>query len=144
MLIEVKVKRLVSHAELPTVARPGDAGMDLVAVDCYHNHDYDYVEYGTGLAVEIPEGHVGLLFPRSSISKTPHLLCNSVGVIDSGYRGEVKLRFKILSDKESLEYSVGDKVGQLVVIPYPKVILTEVEELSTTDRGVGGFGSTNG
>lgn len=144
MSIDVKIKRLVEHAEIPQYAKPGDAGLDLVAVDCYHDSTYGFAEYGTGLSVEIPEGYVGLLFPRSSISKTPYLLCNSVGVVDSGYRGEVKLRFKTTDhDRTHLEYSVGDKVGQLIVLPYPKVNLIEVEELSKTDRGTGGFGSTN-
>lgn len=140
--LEIKIKRLVEHAEIPSYSREGDAGIDLVAIDCYHNHEYDYVEYGTGLAVKIPEGYMGLLFPRSSISKTPHLLCNAVGVVDSNYTGEIKLRFKTLTDKENLEYSVGDRVAQLIVVPYPKVSLTEVKELVETNRGAQGFGSS--
>lgn len=143
MTLKVKVKKLVEHAFVPEYAKPGDAGLDLVAIDSYKNLDYEYIEYGTGIAVEIPEGYVGLLFPRSSISKTPHLLKNSVGVIDSGYRGEIKLRMTYRKNREDMEYQFGDKVGQLIILPYPKVELEETEELSNTERGVGGFGSTD-
>jgi dUTP pyrophosphatase len=106
-----------------------------------------FIEFGTGISVEIPEGYVGLLFARSSISKTVHILANHVGVIDSGYRGEIKLRFKnpVLSFRNQEifpQYNVGDKIGQLVIIPYPQIELVEVEELSTSERMEGGFGST--
>lgn len=138
----LKVKKLVPHAFIPKRAHPGDAGFDLIAVDCYKNHDYGYIEFGTGLAVEIPEGHVGLIFPRSSITKTSHMLKNAVGVIDSGYRGELKLRMTFEDQKEDMEYQFGDKIGQLVILPCPKVELEETEELSDTERGSGGFGST--
>lgn len=141
--LDVKVKKLVPHVEIPSYGKEGDAGIDLVAIDKYHNRDYDFVEYGTGLALEIPAGYVGLLFPRSSVSKTPLYLCNSVGVVDSNYRGEVKLRYRNVSEnKEHLEYEVGDRVGQLIIIPYPTVILTESSELTETSRGSGGFGSS--
>ncbi len=142
--LKLKFKKLVAHAFEPSYAKPGDAGLDLTAIDCYKNHDYKFIEYGTGLAVEIPEGYVGLIFPRSSISKTPHTLANSVGVIDSGYRGEVKLRMRYDENdtREYLEYSPGDKIGQLIVLPIPTVELEEVKELSSTERADGGFGST--
>lgn len=140
--MKVKVKRLVAHADIPAYSREGDAGLDLVATDVNHDREYDFVEYGTGIAVEIPAGHVGLLFPRSSISKTPHQLANSVGVIDSNYRGEIKLRFKTKEGREHQEYYVGDKIGQLIIVPYPKVVLEEVEELKDTNRGTAGFGSS--
>lgn len=141
-MVNVKIKRLVAHAEIPEYSREGDAGLDLVATDVYHDGDYDFIEFGTGLAVEIPKGYVGLLFPRSSISKTPHQLANAVGVVDSNYRGEIKLRFKTKQGREHQEYSVGDKVGQLIVLPYPTVVLQEVEQLSDTNRGSAGFGSS--
>lgn len=140
--VKVKIKKLVSHADIPEYSREGDAGLDLVATDVYHNRDFDYVEYGTGLSVKIPEGYVGLLFPRSSISKTPHLLCNSVGVIDSNYTGEIKLRFKTQENREDLEYCVGDRVAQLIVMPYPIVNFEYIEELEETNRGSNGFGSS--
>jgi len=140
--MKVKIKKLTSHAIIPHYAKEGDAGMDLTAIDYCHNRDYDYHEYGTGLAIEIPVGYVGLVFPRSSISKTPHHLCNAVAVFDSGYRGEVKLRFKTEEGREHEEYMVGDRIGQLIIIPYPKIEFEEVSELSDSERGEGGFGST--
>lgn len=156
----VKIKKLIPNAVIPTYAKPGDAGMDLIAVSV--NDSINYIEYGTGLAIEIPEGYVGLIFPRSSNSKKDLLLCNSVGVIDSGYRGEIKLRYKkimnpseektnilqnIFTNSSTLiyeieRYDVGDKVGQIMILPIPFVEFTEVSELSQTDRGDGGFGST--
>jgi len=140
---KVKFKKLVKHAFVPEYANPGDAGLDLIAIDSYKNHDYKFIEYGIGIALEIPEGFVGLIFPRSSISKTPHTLANSVGVIDSSYRGEIKLRMRYEEDREDMEYGFGDKVGQLLIIPIPTVQLEEIDELSTTERGDGGFGSTD-
>lgn len=138
----VQFKKLVPHAVEPTYAHGTDACVDLYAVDSYKNYDYNYVEYGTGLAIKVPSGHVGLLFPRSSISKTPHLFCNAVGVIDSGYTGEVLVRMKYKKGKEDLEYAYGDKIAQLLIVPYPKVEFEEVDELPQTDRGVKGFGSS--
>ena len=140
--LKVKFKKLVSHAFTPEYAKVGDAGLDLTAIDCYKDHDYRFVEYGTGLSIEIPEGYVGLIFPRSSISKTSHTLANSVGVIDSGYRGEIKLRMRYEDNREDMEYGFGDRVGQLIIVPYPTIELSEVSDLSTSDRGEEGFGST--
>jgi dUTP pyrophosphatase len=99
--------------------------------------------YGSGLAFEIPKNYVGLLFPRSSICKTDLVLSNSVGILDSGYRGEVKFVFKNNKDTKFPKiYSIGDRVGQMLVMPYPKVIFEETEELSTTERNDSGFGSS--
>lgn len=140
--MKVKIKKLNAEAIIPKYSKPGDAGLDLIATSVTFTEGY--MEFGTGLALEIPEGYVGLLFPRSSISETDHTLANSVGVIDSGYRGEVKLRLKYHRMLTGKNYKVGDKVGQLLVMPYPQVELEETtEELSVTDRGEGGFGSTN-
>jgi dUTP pyrophosphatase len=139
--LKVNFKKLVAHAVTPTYAKEGDAGLDLTAIDYYRNIDYKYVEFGTGLSVEIPEGYVGLVFPRSSISKTSHTLANSVGVIDSGYRSEIKLRMRYDDNNEDMEYMVGDRVGQLVIMPYEQAELTEVQNLPETER-TGGFGST--
>jgi dUTP pyrophosphatase len=140
--MKVKIKKLVPEAVIPSYANLGDAGLDLVAtwITVEDHNKYGYFEYGTGICVEIPEGYVGLIFPRSSISKTGMLLTNSVGVIDSGYRGEIKFRFKYISGTNS--YNVGDKVGQMIIIPYPKIEFEEVDELTETQRGDGGFGST--
>jgi dUTP pyrophosphatase len=93
------------------------------------------------LAFEIPEGYVGLVFPRSSICKQDLILSNCVGVIDSGYRGEVMLKFKTTENFARL-YEVGDRIGQIIIMPYPQITLNEVEELSETERGNGGYGST--
>lgn len=137
--VKVKFKKLNKRAEIPFYAKDGDAGMDLVATTLVRTSKF--FEYGTDLAMEIPKGYVGLLFPRSSISKTDHFLRNSVGVIDSGYRGEIKLRMSIPALGET-EYLIGDKVGQLILMKLPWVEIEEVEELSDTNRGEGGFGST--
>ena len=98
------------------------------------------MEVCTGLSFEIPSGYVGLVFPRSSISNTKHFLRNSVGVIDSGYRGEIKLRFSM--DDSNTAYQIGDKVGQIVFLKLPKVNLVQSEDLSLTSRNTGGFGSS--
>lgn len=137
--VKIKFKKLNKRAEIPFYAKDGDAGMDLVATTLVRTSKF--FEYGTDLAMEIPKGYVGLLFPRSSISKTDHFLRNSVGVIDSGYRGEIKLRMSIPALGET-EYVIGDKVGQLILMKLPWVEIEETEELSDTDRGEGGFGST--
>jgi dUTP pyrophosphatase len=134
----LKIKKLVSNAVIPQFAKEGDAGMDLVAVSAIST--VDYVEYGTGLSLEIEQGHVGLIFPRSSISKTGHRLLNSVGVIDSGYRGEVKVR---MSHTDIGAYEIGDRIAQLVIMELPRVVVEQVTELSDSERGDGGFGSTN-
>jgi dUTP pyrophosphatase len=140
--MKIKIKRLNSLAVLPKYAKPGDAGLDLTAISKeYHGN---FIEYGTGISIEIPDGYVGLLFPRSSVTKTDLMLKNSVGVIDSGYRGEIKFRFQDVSfNNDGYEdYIPGDKIGQLIIMPYPKVEFEEVEELSLSDRGIGGYGST--
>lgn len=136
----VKIKKTHEDGVIPSYAKPGDAGMDLVAVSETWNEDETLVTYDTGIAVEIPEGYVGLVFPRSSISKTILELANSVGVIDSGYRGSIMLKFRY--PEEGFVYDVGDKIGQLIIMPYPKIEFQEVDELSSTERGEGGFGST--
>lgn len=139
--MKVNIKKLVPEAVIPQYAKQSDAGLDLTAVS--KNMTDDFVEYGTGLSVEIPDGHVGLLFPRSSVSKYDLVLANSVGVVDAGYRGEVKLRFKHLQYAGGFNiYKVGDKVAQLIILPIPKIELIEVDELSDSERGEGGFGHT--
>lgn len=138
--MKVKVKRMHPDAVIGKYAKPGDAGIDLTAVDVIYSDDK--VTYDTGLAFEIPEGHVGLLFPRSSNSKKDLLLTNSVGVLDSGYRGSVKFVYRHATDAAPSLYEVGDRIGQLLILPYPSVELVEAEELSETERGAGGYGST--
>ena len=173
--MQVKIKKLSENAVIPTYSKPGDAGMDLVATSRIFDEDGNVV-YGTSLAFEIPEGFVGLLFPRSSNAKKDLTLTNSVGVIDSGYRGEVLFKFKPAAffaddawgepgttgrvsdvfdftmlphsfNQDNLEYGcalyqVGDRIGQIIIMPYPKVTFEEASELSSTERGEGGYGST--
>ena len=140
--LEVKIKKRNENAVIPTYAKLGDAGMDLTAVSKTYDK-YGNVFYGTGLAFEIPEGYVGLLFSRSSIYAKDLILSNSVGVIDSGYRGEVSFKFKIVNDFIiSNLYEIGDRIGQIIILPYPKIKFIEVEELSQTERGNKGYGST--
>lgn len=147
--LKVKIKKLVPEASIPAYANPGDAGLDLVATSYEFKHDIQCHVYGTGIAVEIPEGYVGLVFPRSSNRKTDCYLTNSVGVIDSGYRGEIMFSYE---DRDHLPfgtiphlvkpYEIGNKIGQLIIIPYPKIEFEEVEELSKTIRGDKGHGSS--
>lgn len=135
--INVKIKRLSSTAKLPTKAHATDAGYDLYASSCHYEDGM--LHYGTGVAVEIPAGYVGLVFPRSSIANTHLTLSNSVGVIDSGYRGEIKAKFRKGGSKG---YKVGERIAQLIIMPYPEVTFEEVDELSESDRGTGGYGSS--
>ena len=148
--MKVRIKKLNEGAIVPSYSKQGDAGLDFTAVEISRDN-VGNITYHTGLAVEIPEGYVGLLFPRSSISKKQQFLTNCVGVIDSGYRGEIMAKFKpvmgtydtILELFESNEYQVGDRIVQMIILPYPQIEFEEVEELSETERGYGGFGSTN-
>ena len=138
----VKIKKLHENAVIPAYAKPGDAGLDLTATSVVTD-EYGNVVYGTGLAIEIPFGYAGLLFPRSSNSKTDLYLTNHVGVVDSGYRGEIMFKYRPLDGiLNSKIYQVGERVGQIVILPYPAVSFEEVEQLSDTERGDSGFGST--
>lgn len=139
--VKVKFKKLNDKAVLPSYATPGDAGADLVATSKEFDQVTSCIVMGTGLALEIPDGYVGLLFPRSSIYKTPFMLANAVGVLDSQFRGEIKAIFRPV-DNPKKNYEIGDRVVQLVVMPISQVEFEEVSELSDTQRGTGGFGST--
>ena len=140
--MEVKIKKLHPDAVIPVYSKPGDAGLDLTATSITGD-SYDNIVYGTGLAIEIPDGYVGLLFPRSSNSKTDLYLTNHVGVIDSGYRGEIMFKFRPINGiVDASIYAVGDRIGQLMILPYPSIKFVETDELSDSDRGEGGFGST--
>ena len=138
--MKVLFKKLVPEAVKPKFGKPGDAGADLVATSIDTHRDGQIV-YGTGLAVEIPEGMVGLVFPRSSIRNYDLVMSNSVGVIDSGYRGEIMVTFNIKNPWHQI-YDIGDRIAQLVIMPVPLVQYTEVAELSETNRGTAGHGST--
>jgi dUTP pyrophosphatase len=140
--VSVKFKRLTKDAVTPGFAKFADAGADIVATT--KSESKDTIEYGTGLAVEIPEGYFGLLTPRSSVVKQEMFLANSVGIIDSGYRGELKFVFRKTRDERVCRktYNIGDRIGQLVILPLPKIEFVEVDELSESERGAGGYGST--
>ena len=137
--MQVKIKRLTPNAVIPTYSKEGDAGMDLVATKILSDTTFD-ITYGIDLAMEIPNGFVGLVFPRSSIRKYDLILSNSVGVIDSGYRGELQATFKTTGFRP--KYEVGDRGAQIMIIPHPPIEFHVVDELSDTERGEGGFGST--
>lgn len=137
--MEIKFVKLDPNAQTPFQATSGSAGFDLVAVS-KTRIDSNLVSYGTGIAVEIPKGYVGLLYPRSSCYKAGVQLTNSVGVIDSDYRGEIKAVFS--TDCWKKEYNPGDRICQLIVQKIPAVEYVEVQELSQTERGAGGYGST--
>ena len=161
MNLNVKFKKLHPEAVLP-IQTEGNAGMDLTCVSKTYNPKYGFNEYGTGLAMELPDMYVGLIFQRSSVSKTFQSLANAVGVIDYSYKGELLLRF--FNNVESLAYylaeinvvnksnrfesisntvyNVGDRVAQLIILPYPKVKTEWTDELSESDRGSLGFGSS--
>jgi len=143
--MKIHFKKLVPEAQKPKFGKPGDAGADLVATSIVVDDSKDnQIVYGTGLAVEIPEGMVGLVFPRSSVRNYDLTMSNSVGVIDSGYRGEIMVTFNIkpgLLDKRKM-YSLGDRIAQLVIMPVPLVQYIEVDELSETERNTSGHGST--
>ncbi len=139
--MKVKIKKVHPNAVIPSYAKESDAGLDLVATSIISNTTFQ-ITYGLGIALEIPEGFVGLVFPRSSIRNTELTLSNSVGVIDSGYRGELQATFNKSNGLDSISYKVGDRVCQIMIIPHPIIELFEVDELSESTRGAGGFGST--
>lgn len=141
IVMKVGIKKLHPNAVVPKYAKSGDAGLDLTAVEIINDEGFQ-VTYKTGLAFEIPLGYVGLLFPRSSIRNYQLSLSNAVGVVDSGYRGEIQFTFNKLAGIPSKKYEVGDRIGQLIILPYPSIELVELDNLSDTERGEGGFGSS--
>lgn len=190
--LKVKIKKLVETAVIPTYAKHGDMGMDLTATSVEYDKEKDCFVYHTGLAFEVPEGYGMLMFPRSSNRKTNSYMTNHVGILDSGYRGELLICFKnrdslgtllnryrtdtfmeavannskqeimayaykaitvsnsIINNDVELNkfimkfapYKVGDRIAQIVIIPYPKITFEETDELSDSERGTEGHGST--
>lgn len=143
--MELKVKKLSEKAVLPIRAHEGDAGFDLTCTrieQAVNEARQILLVYHTDLAIEIPEGHVGLLFPRSSIYKKSISLTNAVGVIDSGYRGEVTAVFLPTTSGVPTFYVEGERFAQLVIVPIPQIEVIEVDELTPSECGEGGFGST--
>lgn len=143
--MEIKFKKLAENATLPIRAHKGDAGMDLTCTritTVINEAGQLMVVYHTDLAAEIPEGYVGLLFPRSSVYKKSMIQTNCVGVLDAGYRGEITAVYKITTDTIPSIFKEGERFAQLVVVPYLEADIVEAEELSETERGEGGYGST--
>lgn len=137
--MKVKFKKLHPQAQMPIKAHNSDAGFDLTATS--RVNWYDIKVYGTGLAIDIPNGYVGLLFQRSSVYKQDLILANCVGVLDSGYQGEIIFKFREVSTNPQV-YEIGDRIGQLVILKLPEVELIEVDNFEESERGEGGFGST--
>tara|TARA_R110002020_G_scaffold208452_6_gene414216 strand:- start:21647 stop:22090 length:444 start_codon:yes stop_codon:yes gene_type:complete len=145
--MDIEIQILTDNAKLPAYSYEGDAGMDLTAVSLkvVKNKENGLIfEYGTGISMAIPEGYVGLLFPRSSISKYGLSLCNSVGIIDSNYRGEIICKFKSSGGDvwAMRRYKTGDRIAQILIVPYPQVTFKIVNELPETVRAMAGFGSS--
>lgn len=169
----IRYRKLEEGAKTPYKKIDVDAGFDLTAI--WKKETDKFIEYGTGIAFEIPVGFVGLLFPRSSVTKGDLMLKNSVGVVDASYRGEIKFRYAkyhhdLFSERNSTTiqdtpagkmeinevwinsnrnvsrkpeyYEIGDRCGQIVFIELPKVKLLQAEELSDTERGTAGYGSS--
>jgi len=136
----MQIKKLHPAAKLPTYARPGDAGMDLYASEPASLEPGQRVLVGTGLAMAVPDGQVGLIWDKSGVA-TKTGITTLAGVVDAGYRGEVKvLLFNTSNTPRS--FAAGDKIAQMVIQPVVKPALEEVTELDQTARGEGGFGST--
>lgn len=141
--LKLKVKLLRESAKLPTRGTEDSAGLDLYAVDGCYVRPHQNIAIHTGIAMQIPQGYVGLLFARSGLS-TKQLLrpSNCVGVIDADYRGEIILSLFNDSTVDARRIEAGDRVAQIVIVPYIAPQLVECDELDDTDRGEGGFGST--
>lgn len=140
--MKLKIKKLTPSAETPTRGSDGAAGWDFYA-SASEPFNATQIKFHTGIAVEIPDGYVGLVFPRSSIVRTGLRLGNCVGVIDSDYRGEVTAVFDVREHYTDANYRAGDRIFQLVVVPVAQFDGIElVEALSKTARGAGGYGST--
>lgn len=136
--MKVKIKKLHDKAIIPSYAKEGDAGMDLTAIS-KEQIDQEHIKYSFGIAMEIPKGYMGLVFPRSSCYKQRQIMSNCVGVIDSGYRGEISA---VMIGTTQTSYNVGDRVAQIIILPYPEIEFEEVDELSDSKRGINGYGST--
>ena len=141
--INLPVKRLDDSVELPTYAYAGDAGLDLRASESVVLRPFERRLIGTGIAVAIPDGYAGFVQPRSGMALRQGLsMANTPGLVDSHYRGELKVCAINLDPNTEIHISRGDRIAQLVIQRVPTVDLVEVKELDETDRGIGGFGSS--
>jgi dUTP pyrophosphatase len=142
-VIEVAVTRLRNDAVLPARAYEGDAGLDLAACERHELGPGERALVGTGIAVAIPDGHAGLVTPRSGLATTNGItIVNTPGLVDSGYRGELRVILHNTDRSESFVVEPGMRIAQLVVVAVPHVTLRELDELPASERGVGGFGSS--
>jgi dUTP pyrophosphatase len=142
-VIDVAVRRLRDDAVLPRSAYPGDAGLDLWAAESVSLAPGERAVVPTGIAVEIPDGYAGFVQPRSGLAADHGItIVNAPGLIDSGYRGEIRVVLHNTDPRESFVADAGTRIAQLVVAPVAAVRLVEVDELATSDRGDGGFGSS--
>lgn len=141
--LTVGLKKLADEVELPTYAHEGDAGMDLRAAEHCTLEPFERKLVSCGFAMELPDGYAAFILPRSGLSsKSGITVVNAPGLIDSGYRGEIKVALVNLDPHDPFEIDEGDRIAQMVIMPVPFVTLAEVDELSETNRGAGGFGST--
>jgi dUTP pyrophosphatase len=141
--MELPILKLKANAVLPTRGHPGDAGLDLYATEEAHIGPGERWGIGTGIAVEIPAGHAGLVLPRSGLAREHGItLVNSPGLIDAGYRGEVRVLLLNTDPAETVRIEAGARIAQLVVTPVALADPVEATTLSDSSRGDGGFGST--
>jgi dUTP pyrophosphatase len=141
--MDLRVMRLHADAVIPTRAHPGDAGLDLYSIEKAHLGPGERWGVGTGIAVEIPAGHAGLVMPRSGLAREHGIsLVNAPGLIDSGYRGEIRVLLLNTDPAETVRIEAGARIAQLVITPIATPEPLEVAELDDTARGEGGFGST--
>jgi dUTP pyrophosphatase len=141
--VRLPVAKLVEHAVLPTRAHEGDAGLDLYACEAAHLGPGERWSVGTGVAVEIPAGHAGLVLPRSGLAKKHGIaLVNSPGLIDAGYRGELRVLLLNTDPAETFRVEPGDRIAQLVLTPIVLAEPIETTALAESTRGDGGFGSS--
>ena len=142
-MIELPVRRLREDAVVPERAYAGDAGLDLAACDRFELGPGERAIVGTGLAVAIPDGHAGFVQPRSGLAARHGLsVVNAPGLIDSGYRGEIRVVLLNTDLREAFVVEPGMRIAQLVVLPVPELELVETDELPESERGVRGFGSS--
>jgi dUTP pyrophosphatase len=142
-LIELEVMRLREEAVVPERAYAGDAGLDLTTCERLELPPGERTAAPTGLAVAIPEGYAGFVQPRSGLAARSGIaVVNSPGLIDSGYRGEIRVVLLNTDRKRTFVAEAGDRIAQLVVLPVPELAVREVDELPPSERGVRGFGSS--
>jgi dUTP pyrophosphatase len=141
--VELPISRLTADAVLPSRAHEGDAGLDLYACEAAHIGPGERWSIGTGIAVEIPDGHAGLVLPRSGLAKKHGVtLVNSPGLIDSGYRGEIRVLLLNTDPADTFRVAAGDRIAQLVIAPIALAEPVEAPALAESTRGEGGFGSS--